>query len=227
MNNKCTPEDHIENVTKQCGRLIGMIFRTFTTRDVQSMLTLFKTLILPKIDYCSIAWAPNKICDIRAIERIQANFTKRIKINGNNEIDYWDRLKELNLYSIQRRFERYTIIYMWKILHGLVVNPGIEFHNEESRNGIISKIPKYTIELREGSFMVKGPKLFNSISKELREFPCINRNNSKYSILTFKKKLDKYLKTIPDQPNMAGEYTRRMDGVTLMGDRTNSILRIN
>ena len=200
--------------------------RTFTTREKEPMLTLFRTLILPRIDYCSVVWAPNRIQDIRAIERIQANFTKRIKSNMN-EPDYWERLKEFKLYSIERRFERYTIIYMWKILHELVVNPGITFQNNESRIGITSKIPKYTIELREGSFMVKGPKLFNSLSKELREFPCKDKNNSKYSVTMFKRQLDKYLKTIPDQPNMAGEYTRRMDGLTLMGDRTNSILRIN
>ena len=37
-------------------------------------------------------------------------------------ISYSKRLDVLKLYSLQRRRERYDIIYMWKIIEGLVPN---------------------------------------------------------------------------------------------------------
>ena len=192
------------------------------------MLTLLKSLILSKIDYGSVLWSPSKVSEMRRIEQLQSKFTKRIQCPGNENKDYWERLEEFNLYSIQRRFERYRIIYVWKILHGLVVNPGIEFNqNEESRIGITCKIPKYTKKIREDSFMIKGLRLFNQMPKEIREFKCIDPENQQKSTDKFKEKLDKHLSTIPDQPNLSGEYSKRMNGVTLLGERTNSLLRIN
>ena len=49
----------------------------------------------------------------------------------------------------------------------------------------------------ESSLKVKGARLFNLIPKELRD----SRNAS---VTTFKAGLDKWLKTIPDQPTVPG-----------------------
>jgi hypothetical protein len=46
-------------------------------------------------------------------------------MSGKERPDYWTRLKTLKLYSLERRRERYTVLYMWKIIRGLVPNPGI------------------------------------------------------------------------------------------------------
>ena len=83
------------------------------------------------------------------------------------------------------------------------------------------------MSLREHSFFVKGPKLFNKLPKELAEFPCKDKKNPKISTNLFKRKLDAYLSKIPDQPNLSGDYSRRMVGIDKDCRRTNSILRIN
>ena len=112
-NNRGTYEEHIEYITKQCKRLTGMVLRTFQSRDKTVMMTLLKSIILSKLDFGSIVWAPNKVQDLRKIEHVQSNFTRRI--NGTEGMDYFERLKHLRLYSIERRFERYSVIYVWKI----------------------------------------------------------------------------------------------------------------
>ena len=43
-------------------------------------------------------------------------------------------MKKLNLYSLERRRERYMCIYVWKILRNYVPNPGLEF-KENARLG--------------------------------------------------------------------------------------------
>ena len=89
VNNEGTPKDHIEEVVKQCGRISCMILRTFKTRERHCMLTLLKTLILSKIDFCSILWAPYKVYDMRRVEKVQANFTRWIEKPGSEtDLDY-------------------------------------------------------------------------------------------------------------------------------------------
>ena len=56
-----------------------------------------------------------QIKSLNKIERMQRSFTSKL-ITGMRTLSYEDRLKSLNLYSVQRRFERYAIIYSWKIL---------------------------------------------------------------------------------------------------------------
>ena len=34
--------------------------------------------------------------------------------------DYWDRLRDLKLYSQERRRDRYPLIFLWKFAQGLV-----------------------------------------------------------------------------------------------------------
>ena len=46
----------------------------------------------------------------QAIEAIQQTFT--YKITEVHHLNYWERLQELKFYSLQRRRERYIIIYI-------------------------------------------------------------------------------------------------------------------
>ena len=58
--------------------------------------------------------------------------------------------------------------------------------------GIITSAPGKIQTLRENSLSIKGSKLFNCLSKEIR-------NTTNCPVDTFKRRLDKYLTTIPDQ----------------------------
>ena len=97
-------------------------------------------------------------------------------------MDYWSRLKHLQMYSQQRRAERYRIIYTWKVLEGIVPTCGSQ-HNV--RGGWEFSIPplkgKASIQtLGDQSFQVNRTRLFHSLPRNL------------------KKKLDEYLATLPD-----------------------------
>ena len=78
------------------------------------------------------------------------------------------------MYSQQRRLERYRIIYTWKIIEGLVPNCGINF-TESERLGRTCEIEKLNTKIsqrlhtiKEQSFNINGPMLFNSLPKSLR-----------------------------------------------------------
>jgi hypothetical protein len=69
-------------------------------------------------------WSPQEGPQLDKIEKLLKNFTA--KIPSLKLLPYWERLKCLRMNSEQRRLERYKVIYVWKILQGLVPNCGIE-----------------------------------------------------------------------------------------------------
>ena len=110
----------------------------------------------------------------------------------------------MKMLSLQRRLERYRIIYIWKILEGQVPNCGIFSTTEEARLGRKCTIPRLNTtarqavqSLKEQTFQVNGPKLFNSL-------PAYIRNTRNCPLDDFKKKLDKWLEKIPDEPSVRG-----------------------
>ncbi|XP_076058676.1 uncharacterized protein LOC143035696 [Oratosquilla oratoria] len=115
---------HINQTTLKARHLSGWILRTFQTRSPRCMLTLWKSLVLPHLEYCCQIWSPQKISEITEIEGPQRTFTS--KIHGLQELNYWERLKELQLFSLQWHRERYIIIYIWKVLEKRVPNTGIQ-----------------------------------------------------------------------------------------------------
>ena len=110
MSSDCMFNVHINSLSNCCKNLTGWILRTFISRDKLTMLTLFKALVLSRLDYGSQLWCPHKICQINQIEKNQRTFTKHI--TGMYDLPYTKRLKMLNPNSLHRRREGYCIIYL-------------------------------------------------------------------------------------------------------------------
>ena len=173
---------------------------------------LWKSLVRPKLEYCCQLWCPTQTGDIQGIEQVQRSFIR--KISGVQHLSYWQQLKELSMYSMERRRERYTIIYIWRILEGQVPNvslsdqQGIQsaWHPRRGRNCKVPLInlrgPKHFQTVRNASFGVRGPRLFNIL-------PACIRNKTGCTVDTFKYLLDKYLATVPDEPQLRGYTSMR------------------
>ena len=209
MSNDGSFRQHITNMCTSARNMCSWILRTFQSRNADLMLTLWKSLVLPILDYCSQLWSPDKAGQIQEIEDIQKSFTR--KIWNVNRGDYWERLESFKLYSLQRRRERYRIIYMWKILEGLVPNVGANkiVSRTSIRHGRVCEIPRISSNsptkvqtLLEGSFCINGGKLFNAIPKSMRNLTDVD-------VTTFKKKLDEFLSSIADEPQSPGYTARR------------------
>ena len=148
------------------------------------------SIVQPHIDNCSQLWTPHRVGDIQKIESLFRSFSN--KIYSISDLNYWDRLSALKMYSQERRMERYRIIYIWKILEGIAPNVGIESYTSP-RQGHLCRVPQIKLcatgairAIREGSLQIRGPQLFNSL-------PVSIRGLTGCSVISFKHKLDKYL----------------------------------
>ena len=193
----------------------GWILRTFRTRSPIVMLTLLKQLIYPTIEYNSILWSPTDQSLIDLLESVQNNFLKKINSDMPPDSDYWDRLRWYKLYSLQRRRERYAIIYTWKVIHNLYPNPGFhlntitEDHAQHPNEGILLDLDRNGLTAHHNPDLPKWLKdkcvlsrccdLYNSLPPALRR-PIKQDDEPKLD--SFKTELDKWLITIPDRPRI-------------------------
>ena len=192
----------VEKAVASASKLAGWGLRTFRRRSLSTMKTIWNSLVQPKLDYCSQFWSPSDQDSINRIESVQKNFLS--KLEGLSCEDYWEKLKKTKIYSQERRRERYTIIFLWKISQGLVQGYNIEFTSTLGRRGrtaipndIVKTSPAIVRKARESSIGVKGARLFNLLPLELRNLNCEN-------VDTFKKNLDNFLHSVPDQPTVPG-----------------------
>ena len=194
---------HISMIVKKAKQRAGWALSIFKDRSPLVMLTIFKSLIRSLLEYACPLWIGLSLQNMRDLEAIQRAFTNRTSC-PSHVTNYWERLKFLNIMSLQRRRERYVILHMWKILNRKTTNDiNISFY-ESSRYGLLARIPSLVVSssqkaksLYDSSFAVVGPKLWNLVPKSIK---LLNSMNS------FKSKLDKFLKEIPDCPPVAG-YT--------------------
>jgi len=109
-----------------------MIKRTIRFKDARIVLSLYKTLVRPHIEYC--AWSPNYKKDKELLEKVQRRFTKMI-VNMDG-MSYEDRLRSLKLWSLEERRNRQDLIEVFKMSKGMTrIRPQELFTLEENNNG--------------------------------------------------------------------------------------------
>ena len=210
-------KDHISSIVDTVRDLSTWILRSFKSRSPLLMLQLWKYIVIPRLDYCSQLWNPHQVGLIQELEELQKSFVRRIA--GHQDKDYWTSLEELQLYSLQRRRERYQIIYLWSIIEGKVPNIPSTCHNSTSTEELIKmhspstsrkgrtiyirplKSGRYA-NLRFNSLPFSGARLFNCLPKYLR-------NQMECSKDCFKSMVDRFLKIIPDHPLLRSNYYSR------------------
>ena len=200
LSNDCSWTPHIQKMLEGARTMAAWVLSVFSNRSPFLMITLFKTMVRSKLEYCCPVWNPHKISDIKAIENIQRNFTRRI--NGCQDLDYWARLRKLGIMSLQRRRERYIIIHTWKILNGRAPNDINMLFKDTLRHGKRAIVPPTNNSAQrsvashyENSFGISAAKLWNVLPANVNKHTALE---------PFKIALGKFLEGFPDTPPLDG-----------------------
>ena len=94
--------------------ILAMVKRNFRRLDEEDFLLIYKTYIRPHLEYCVQAWSPHLAKDIQTGEKIQRSATKFVP--SLKKFTYEDRLKKLDITSLEKRRIRDDLVETNKIL---------------------------------------------------------------------------------------------------------------
>ena len=100
--------EHVACVAHKAFGLCQSFLKSTVCRTPEFMLFLFVTHVRPLFEYASCVWNTGYKDDIRKLERVQRMWTRHV--DDLQELSYGERLRRLDLYSIQGRLLRADLI---------------------------------------------------------------------------------------------------------------------
>lgn len=123
---------HCREAYSKANRMLGLISRTIKYRNPKSLVSLYKSLVRPQLDYCSTVWHPHFSKDKSLLEKVQHRFTRLFPhLRG---LPYEERLHQLGLWSLEERWNRADLLEIFKMVKGFTATPwSVFFHRAEDK----------------------------------------------------------------------------------------------
>ena len=170
-------------------KMLGLINRNVAYKSKEVITKLYNSYVRPLLEYCIQAWSPHYRRDIEMLEKVQRRATKMV--TSLRHLSYEERLKELNMFSLKRRYLRGDLIEVYKMFNGLdKVDFNDYFTLDEDRRtrGHSRKIKKFScrLDVKKYSFAHLVVDGWNSLPEEVV---------TSESLEIFKKRLDHHMES--------------------------------
>ena len=195
VDSHCNFKQHISHICRKSYMSINVIFRCFHTAHVSALIIAYKSFVRPILEYCSTVWNPyipnrHYLGLTDQIERVQRYVTRRVyyrcKLDCSH--DYLQRLKYLNLESLELRRINNDLIMVYRIFHGLVnINANELIHVKTSTSTISTRGHRFKLQTSQFKRDVANNQFCNRVVCNWNNLP--DSIVATASIVHFKKAL--------------------------------------
>ena len=187
INNKLSWAEHISNTVSKANKVLVLLHHNLNSCSPFVKETAYKSLVRPKLEYCSSIWDPYHQEYKNKLESVQRRAARFVCKDIRRQSHVSDMLRDLNWKMLEdcRTISRLTLLYI--LAHNIVViNIDEHYTNHEKRNITTRKTSSISLthptarkNCYRYSFMPSTVAEWNRLHATIREAPSVDTFKAK------------------------------------------------